>query len=395
MTANITFFPVGNGDMTLVKLGDSDETAILIDINIRNAADDDDDDACDVAAELRKRLKKNSKGRPYVDAFLLSHPDQDHCNSLQKHFHLGPVDEYEDEPEEGEELKIFIREMWSSPMIFRRASKNNTLCEEAKAFQKEARRRVKVYRDKNGTEIEEGDRIKIIGEDENGKTDGLEKIIVKVDETFSEINGKNNSYVSIYVLGPVPKQELEEDEEKIAKNHSSVILRFSLSSSRGKKDACLFLTGGDAEVAIWEALWKKHKDNADCLKYDMLLSSHHCSWHVLSYDSWSDSEDPKVNADAKAALSQTIEGAFIISSSVAIKDDTADPPCMGAKDEYISILKYDKERFFCTGEHPSEKNNEPLEFSITDEGPQPPAKKKGPFMATAGIMTSREPLGHG
>lgn len=393
MEPKITFFPVGNGDMTLLTLGD--ETIILIDINIRNAADDDQDDACDVATELRKRIRKDLNGRPYVNAFLLSHPDEDHCNGLQNHFHLGPLNEYNDEPAEGEDLKIVIRELWSSPMVFRRASKNHSLCPDAIAFQREAKRRIKTYKDKEGKDIDEGDRIKIIGEDENGKTDGLEDILIKVDESFTTINGKHNDYVNIYVLGPLPKQEIEEDEDKLAKNHSSVILQISLASSNGHQNACLFLTGGDAEVAIWDALWNKHKDDISHLKYDLLLSPHHCSWHVLSYDSWSEADDPKADPNAKAALSQTVEGAFIVSSSVAIKDDTADPPCVGAKREYISIVGDDKERFFCTGEYPNEKNNEPLEFTVTDEGPQPPAKKKGPFIASAGIATSREPLGHG
>src|SRR5450631_2679546 len=125
MSAKITFFPVGNGDMTIITL--NDETNILIDVNIRTAADNPEDDACDVAAELRKRIKTDDKGRPYVDVFVLSHHDKDHCTGLMKHFHLGTTENYDNEPDEGKELKILIREMWSSPMVSRRASKNHTL----------------------------------------------------------------------------------------------------------------------------------------------------------------------------------------------------------------------------------------------------------------------------
>lgn len=76
MSAKITFFPVGNGDTTLLEL-ESGRT-VLIDVNIRAAADDPDDDTPDVAKMLRNRLKPDSEGRLYVDAFLLSHPDKDH-----------------------------------------------------------------------------------------------------------------------------------------------------------------------------------------------------------------------------------------------------------------------------------------------------------------------------
>jgi Cft2 family RNA processing exonuclease len=127
MKSTITFFPVDNGDMTLIKL--SDGTTILIDINLRESAEDEEDPSFDAVKGLRDRLGNDNDGRPYVDAFLLTHPDQDHCRGLRKHFHLGPLSNYNFSPPEGEELKIVMRELWSSPMIFRRASKNNPLCE--------------------------------------------------------------------------------------------------------------------------------------------------------------------------------------------------------------------------------------------------------------------------
>lgn len=61
MAASITFFPVDNGDMTLLKF-DNDQT-MLIDMHVREAADDEDDDTPDVMADLRGRLKRDEKGR--------------------------------------------------------------------------------------------------------------------------------------------------------------------------------------------------------------------------------------------------------------------------------------------------------------------------------------------
>lgn len=73
MPTTITFFPVDNGDMALIKFGDVDATTLLIDINIRQDAEDPDGVSRDVAKDLRDRLKRDENGRPYVDAFLLSH----------------------------------------------------------------------------------------------------------------------------------------------------------------------------------------------------------------------------------------------------------------------------------------------------------------------------------
>ena len=133
---------------------------------------------------LRDRLTRDCQGRLYVDVLLISHPDKDHCTGLKKHFHLGPPDDWSKTAD-----KIFIRELWSSPMVFRRASCQHVLCEDAKAFNSEARRRVQRYRDTYGA-VTDGDRILILGEDEDGKTDDLGPILVKADATFSTVNGQ-------------------------------------------------------------------------------------------------------------------------------------------------------------------------------------------------------------
>jgi hypothetical protein len=241
----------------------------------------------------------------------------------------------------------------------------------------------------------EGDRILIIGEDEEGKTEGLESILVKLDEVFNTINGKINDHISMRVLGPFPIQEDSEEEEKLRKNNSSVILQYSFVAN-GKDDACLFLAGGDAEVYIWEKLWGRKKSITSHIQYDLLLTPHHCSWHSLSYDSWSEDENPQVSQDAKLALSQARDGAFIVSSSKPIKDDKNDPPCWGAKMEYLSILESGNGKFYCTGEHPNKEAPAPLTFKISNEGPQPPSKKSESITGAAvGAGSAKEPGYHG
>jgi hypothetical protein len=42
MPSTITFFPADNGDMTLIKLDDSDKTAIMVDINVRQVSGEED-----------------------------------------------------------------------------------------------------------------------------------------------------------------------------------------------------------------------------------------------------------------------------------------------------------------------------------------------------------------
>jgi hypothetical protein len=367
MPTSLTFFPVDCGDMTLIVLGDKQQTTILIDCNIREAADDPDDDTRDVAKDLRERLRRDSKGRPCVDAFLTSHPDQDHCRGIQKHFHLGPVKDYPDDKMPDNEKKILIQEIWSSPIVFRRASKEHTLCEDAKVFQKEAIRRVLLARDKQCVGIEAGDRILILGEDIDGKTDDLRAILVKLDEVFDRVNGTHNELFKARLLAPLPISEDEAEEEELGKNHSSVVLNIELADTSERKTVKNFLTGGDAEVLIWEKLWEKHKKKPEVLAYDSMLTPHHCSWHTLSHESRTElGEKAKVSSDAKSALSQIRQGGSIIASSCPIKDDDCDPPCHAAKLEYQSIAKGAKGEFLCTGEHPTESEPAPLELVISD-----------------------------
>jgi ribonuclease BN (tRNA processing enzyme) len=367
MPASIVFFPVDNGDMTLITLADG--RTILVDINIRQDADNPLTSTYDVASDLRGRLKRDMNNRPFVDVFLLSHPDKDHCTGLQKHFHLGALANYCDDNKIDNEKRIVIRELWSSPMVFRRASKNHTLCEDACAFNTEARRRVKINKENNFFNIPQGDQILIMGEDENGKTDDLNPILIKSGTTFRINNQEYDSNLECFLIAPMTKQS-EELECTLSKNHSSVILNFSIASNN-HSDKCRFLSGGDAEVEIWEMIWDKYRSTPEILAYNILQTPHHCSWRTLSYDSWSEKgESAKESADAVNALSQARKGAAIVASSKLIQDEDSDPPCIRAKRTYTRIVQQlsVSGKFYCTGEYPKSTNVKPLIFEIDNVG---------------------------
>ena len=350
--AKIHFFPVGCGDMTLVEF--SSGKKLVIDVNIRSAADDPDDSTPDVAAMLKDRLNKDDKGRPYTDAYLTSHPDEDHCRGFAKHFYTGAPEDYP-----MGSSKILIRELWSSPIAFRRASANHTLSDDAKALNAEARRRVAKFR-KVGTVVGDGDRILILGEDEGGKTDDLGTILVKVDQEIKHINGTRDDTFKARLLAPLPK---DEEDEEVSKNDSSVVIQFTLNGTSQ------YLTGGDAEVTVWETLWERHKRNEYKLHYDLLLTPHHCSWHSLSHDSWSEcGEDAKVSPPARNALSRTRSNARLMASSKRITDDDNDPPCIRAKREYEDIAEEANGEFLCVMEEIDEDQPAPIEFEVTERG---------------------------
>ncbi|WPZ01528.1 metallohydrolase [Idiomarina sp. OXR-189] len=378
MTASIEFFPVGSGDMTLIRLASG--KTILIDINIRQNADKESEkDYPDVARMLKKRLDRDSEGGLFVDVFMLSHPDRDHISGLRNHFHLGAPSSM-DKSEGNEPEKILIREMWSSPLTFRRKDKiDGKLNEDAQAWRDEAKRRVKLFKNDEERAKESGNMIKILGEDVHHKSDGLEDILVKTGEGTSDLCGSADDTFSALLLSPKLVTE-EEAEELSGKNNSSIVMRFSLAPESGAEASGFFLTGGDAEINIWKRIWSRNKDALESIQYNILQTPHHCSLGTLSYDKYNDDkksgqegkgEDCEIDEEAYKALSQTLDRALIVAST-----DEPKPKKEGkdlAKREYEQIASDVEGQMFITMRDSSE---EPLKIEIFGSGPKKSASPK-------------------
>jgi len=381
MTATATHFKVGNGDMALFTMDDGH--SLLVDINIRSGADDPDNgDVPDVAGQLRDRLVRDNHGRLYVDAFLLTHPDADHCTGLREHFHLGPLSDWSRSAD-----KIVIREMWSSPLVFRRASSLHVLCEDACAWSAEARRRVRMHREKGFGAA--GDLVTIMGKDTGGKTDDIMEIVCQVDDEFDLIAGDVGAFRA-RLIAPMPADD-DAEAEVLSKNNSSVIMTLDLRGDH-VASAARYLIGGDAEVEIWEKVWKRNKNQAHLLEYDVLVAPHHCSWRSLSHYSWSTwGEAARVSEDAKSALGQARQRARILTSSKTISDDDSDPPSTRARREYRSMLQPVIGDFQCIADH---AGDQPYEIEVSYAGHKPKRPRLAAAVA-AGTGIGSQPLPHG
>jgi len=353
--SKIIFYPVDNGNMVFIKL--KDNTTILIDIHIRKKSHDDNaKEVYDVLTHLKDNLEKDSKGRYFIDAFILTHLDKDHIGGLEDNFYLGSLNDYKEKDKD----KIIIKEAWSSERFWKRETEKITLSTDAKAYNKEMRRRVKLHKNCGEKIQKQGDKAIILG-NKDGEHD---KIIYKIGDTISKVNSKNLDNFKINILGPLEQQENEDKETFDAKNRGSIILQLEITV--GSYTNKVLLTG-DAEVDVCEYMNDIYDSNK--LEYDILCTPHHCSMASLGRKKDKSKKGGyEISKDAKETLSHAKSGAVIVSSSKEILDDDNNPPHYEAMQEYKNILKPKSGEFKCTGTYPKKSIIEPIVIEFTSGG---------------------------
>jgi len=353
MDATITYFPVGNGDATLIRL--SDNTTILVDCNLSEDSEDPDvPGSYDVREHLLQVLKRDDSGRPHVGVFILTHPDQDHIRGLTRAFYLGDPAKYTDDDEK--EKRIITDELWFAPRVF--SPHEGDLCDDAKAYRREAARRIALYRSKAAARSNPGNRLRVIGYSDVDALDGLDDVLTVPGEELNLINGQVRSDFSFFVHGPLKK---DSDDKWADRNDTSIILQARFTVDDVPR-AALALMGGDAGCAIWEQVvdLSKRQD----LEWDLFLAPHHCSW---SFFSEAPEDDDEPSEKIMSLLGKRRKGAWVVASSKPIKDDDDSPPSHKAAEAYRKAVG--KDHFLCTGEHPDEDEPTPICFIMSANGP--------------------------
>lgn len=352
---SITYFPVGNGDTSLIQL--SNESTILIDCNITNdSRDESEESTYNVHDHLLSTLKKDDKDVPFVDAFILTHPDKDHCRGFCETFYTGDPAKYSESHKKDDLIRI--DELWFTPRIFSPHEKD--MCDAAKAIHKEVKRRIQLYQENKTERKDSGNRLRIIGYSDNTDLKGFEEIVTIPGNSVDVINGNILKDFSFFVHAPFKK---DTDSKWGERNDTSVILqaRFNID---GEKNAALVFFGGDSGYGVWDEIVQR--SNEGSLKWDIFMAPHHCSWSFFSETSEGDNSKPCKSAID--LLNKMRIGAKIVASCKPIKNDDDNPPHFAAKQEYIKIVG--EENFFVTSEYPNSKKPLPLIFTQTKKGPQ-------------------------
>lgn len=367
----IKYYPVENGDTSLITL--SDETKILIDINITNdSTNEDEEERYDVLRDLLDNELKKSNKKPYVDVFILTHPDNDHCRGYEKYFFQGNPNDYSDKDKEAE--LIIINELWYTPRVFEVYT--NELNSDAKIFKKEAKRRMDLYKEDPDIANTNGNRIRIIGYTDNKDLIGLEDRIVVPGNLINEFNEDYKDDFAMFIHAPF-KDTIDGDDA----NETSIVFqaKFDVDS---EKNACLAFWGGDAGWRIWEQILDKSDD--EDLNWDLFLAPHHCSWTFFNETTEEGKKEPKQTSVDILKKKRSGNPKVIVSSQKIIKDEP-NPPSFEAKSQYIKEVK-DK-NFHVTATHTNTKPPEPIEFEIKSTGPQEKTGNKSSNALKSSLIT--------
>ena len=349
--AFIIYFPVGNGDMSLIQL--SDKTTIIVDCNItQDSLDETDDTQLDIHSYLSRLVKRDDSKKAHIDSFILTHPDQDHCRGFEDLFYTGdPSDFNESDKRNG---LIIIDELWFSPRIF--SSFEDKLSDSANAFKEEAERRMDLYRDKDGNREKAGNRLRIVGYSDNDELKGLNEIITVPGNYIDKINNKKMMDFSFFIHAPF---KADTDSKCVERNETCIVLQARFDIDR-EPNACLVMFGGDAGFETWEEILKRSKDE-ETLQWDIFLAPHHCSWKFFSEEN-----DAGICESSRIILNMKRKGAIVVASCKKIKRDDDNPP------SYVAANLYKKEvgdeKFFVTSEY-YDREKRPLIFELTRNGP--------------------------
>lgn len=375
------FWPVATGDSTTLVLRPGSLVA-QIDLHHLEKADSDDTPEWSIIDQLVRNLPKKSNGRPYLALFILTHPDQDHIRGFEELLR-----------------RVDIGELWHTPKIFRDQKDEEALCEDAKAFRKEAHRRRKVIGE-NPTNIKSGDRLRVIGHDDILEEEEYKKLPASCKSRPAEIvhmvDGNDLSgHFQAFIHAPF------KDDQAKDKNNTSLALNIVLWE--GKKYG-QFMFFGDREYPTIKRIFTLTEERKKFIPYlfwNVMLCAHHCSKAVMHWQEAGDKEEcfKQDIMDFFKKYSRDGNGYIVASASSDFTDGSGDdPPHKKARKEYEKIVK--SGRFICTHEYPSKEKPVPLVFIVdedgfgfTDERSRSAGPKALAEVVAAARGTSRPPAG--
>jgi hypothetical protein len=339
MEPQITFYPIGNADTTLIELGNNQK--ILLDYADMRCADDPKDHRINLSEALNKVVTSEA-----YDVVCFTHLDNDHICGATDYFFLEHAAKYQ-----GEGRKK-IKELWVPANIL----VEQNLSGEAFAIRQEARHRLRY---KQGIRVFSRPK-KLKDWCDNQEDICFDDICHLIVDAGTCVPGftKSDQGIEFFVHSPFVSET-----QHIDRNNEAIVMQATFN------DACetKVLLGSDINCDSWADIIKitKHFNNHDRLRWNLFHISHHCSYTALGWEKGDDITEP--NEDVKWLFEEQAEQrCWIISPSKPIpdNDDDPQPPHRQAAAYYRHIADIKLGQFKVTMDHPSGYEPKPMTFII-------------------------------
>ena len=318
----ITFYPIGNADTTLIELVDG--RLILKDFCHTEV----DDNRPSLRDEISDRLSELD--RDMIDIVAFSHADSDHVSGADEFFYFDHAKKYQDDD------RIKIGELHLPATFLTETGLKGA----ARIISAEAKHR-----------LEEGERVKIYSSPEQlgDKYDPDNALYQHAGSCLEGIT-KDNGGAEIFVHSPLTYIVEEDGSER---NGNSIVWHITFFEG---DSPCRLILGADAIQETLVEIVKRTvaNDNEDRLTYDLFRIPHHCSYLSLSAEKGTDETIPR--DEIKDLYQMGNSNAILISSSNPIPSnaDDAQPPHRQAAAFYKRIAreKGDESNFLVTMDWP-------------------------------------------
>lgn len=358
MTTTLGFYPVGNGDTSLLKLHNG--RWVLMDYRHQAQGEDSTTPVIDLRARLLEEL--DAASRNDFDVVAFTHADADHIGGCSDFFFLDHSSKYQ----KGRRAKI--KTLWVPAAMILDQGVDSSECDECGILRDEAR-----YRLKNNYGVRVFSRPKELEKwlKSAGLTlDSRRHLITDAGQCAPEFTVQSDG-VEFFCHSPFVKHCEGGD---VLRNEAGLVfsVRFEISGRRVQ-----YFAIGDADYGVLEDIVNitAYHHNEDRLDWHLLKAPHHCSYTALSSEKGTKETTPTEGVANLLKHGQT--GGYVVASCNPIDEDReaeeqTQPPHIQAKRCYTTYLGITRgRRVMVTMEEPDRAKPEPLVFEITALGLQP------------------------
>ncbi|CTQ34815.1 hypothetical protein [Jannaschia rubra] len=259
MTATITFHPLGNADCTIFDL--ADHRLVVFDFaDVRNS-EDEDDQRCDLDAELKSALRR--AGQDSVAVLCVTHLDDDHCHGIGDTFRLDHRTTFPGES------RVSIGELW----VPAAAILETNLTGDAALVQREAMHRLR-----------QGHGVRVFSRPERLRPhlmarainfDAVAHLFVDAGTCVPGFELAGPERCEFFIHSPFASKQ--EDGTYIDRNENSIVLQAVLRE--GTRDSRVLLASDVTHEALADIVrTSEYYGNAHRLEWDLIKLPHHCSY---------------------------------------------------------------------------------------------------------------------